>query len=66
MGMMKTLVNDLDILKPYVRNPCLIVQYAIKEAITDFEIEVLNKEDEKYFIDQCIIEDLGDYKHSNI
>ncbi|WHP43201.1 hypothetical protein QIX46_09410 [Lysinibacillus boronitolerans] len=45
--MMKTLVNDLDILKPYVRNPCLIVQYAIKEAITDFEIEVLNKEDEK-------------------
>lgn len=47
MGMMKTLVNDLDILKPYVRNPCLIVQYAIKEAITDFEIEVLNKEDEK-------------------
>ncbi|WP_404804077.1 hypothetical protein [Lysinibacillus sp. S1] len=44
--MMKTLVNDLDILKPYVRNPCLIVQYAIKEAITDFEIEVLNKEDE--------------------
>lgn len=40
MGMMKTLVNDLDILKPYVRNPCLIVQYAIKEAITDFEIEV--------------------------
>ena len=47
MGMMKTLVNDLDIPKPYVRNPCLIVQYAIKEAITDFEIEVLNKEDEK-------------------